>query len=265
MKNFHKDSQWVKIVPYWFWGQKVKGHNALISENGLCRVIAIPLHLLLWNFTHKLIWVNDLPYWFWGQKVKVTMHELPKMFMPHNCYPFTPIIMKLHTQPLPMSRGCALLILGSKGQRTRSQCIDYWKRCISHNCYPFTLIIMKLHTQTHMSWWFVILILGSKGQRSRKQCMNYRKYLCRIIAIPLHLSSRNFTHSHFLWVEDVPYWFWGQKVKGQGHNALITEKGVCRKIAIPLQLSSWNFTHRPPWVEDLPYWFWGAKVKVTMH
>ena len=24
---------------------------------------------------------------------------------------------------------------------------------------------------------------------------------------------------------DMPYWFWGQKVKGPGHNAVITENG----------------------------------------
>ena len=42
------------------------------------------------------------------------MHWLLKMVL-HNCFPFTPIIMKLHTQT-PMSGGCALLIHLSKGQ-----------------------------------------------------------------------------------------------------------------------------------------------------
>ena len=41
-----------------------------------------------------------------------------------------------------------IFILGSKGQRSRSQCIDYRKRFMSHNFFPFTPIIMKLHTQT---------------------------------------------------------------------------------------------------------------------
>ena len=100
----HTDSPWVEDVPYLFWGQKVKGqgHNALIIGNGLCRIISFPLHLSPWNFTHRL----------------------------------------------PMSRGYALLILGSKGQRSRSQCIDYRKRFMSHTFFPFTPIIMKLHTQT---------------------------------------------------------------------------------------------------------------------
>ena len=31
-------------------------------------------------------------------KVKVTMQGLPKMVLAHNCFPFTPIFMKLHMQ-----------------------------------------------------------------------------------------------------------------------------------------------------------------------
>ena len=36
----------------------------------------------------------------------------------------------------------------------------------------------------------------------------------------------------------MPYLFWGQKVKGQGHNALIIENGLCRIISFSLHLSS---------------------------
>ena len=107
------------------------------------------------------------------------------------------IIMKLHTQTPHELRMCPINFGGSKGQRSRSQCIDIWKWFMSHNCYPFTLFIMKLHTD---SWW----------------------------------------------VKDVPNWFWGQKVRGEGHNALISENGLCCMIAIPFHLSSWNFTHRLP-------------------
>ena len=49
---------------------------------------------------------------------------------------------------LPMSQGCALYILRSKGQRSMSQCINYWKWFPAHNYFPFTPIIMKLHMQT---------------------------------------------------------------------------------------------------------------------
>ena len=47
-----------------------------------------------------------------------------------------------------MRQGCALWILRSKGQRSRSQCINYWKWFPAHNRFPFTPIIMKLHMQT---------------------------------------------------------------------------------------------------------------------
>ena len=69
---------------------------------GFWRITAFPLHLSSWNFTCRL----------------------------------------------PMSQGCALYILRSKGQRSRSQCINYWKWFPAHNCFPFTPIIMKLHMQT---------------------------------------------------------------------------------------------------------------------
>ena len=47
-----------------------------------------------------------------------------------------------------MSQVCALWNLGSKGQRSRSQCKDYWKWFLAHNCFPFTPIFMKLHMQS---------------------------------------------------------------------------------------------------------------------
>ena len=47
---------------------------------------------------------------------------------------------------LPMSQGCALLILGSKGQRSRSWIIDVWKWFPDHNWFCNPPMIMKLHT-----------------------------------------------------------------------------------------------------------------------
>ena len=41
-------------------------------------------------------------------KVKVTMHKLLKWFPTHNCFPFTPIIMKLHMQTPHESRMCPI-------------------------------------------------------------------------------------------------------------------------------------------------------------
>ena len=100
----HAVSPWVEYGPYGLKGQKVKGqgHNARITENGFLRITASPLHLSSWNFTCSL----------------------------------------------PMSRVWTLWTLGSKGQRSRSQCKDYRKRILAHNCFPFTPILMKLHMQS---------------------------------------------------------------------------------------------------------------------
>ena len=78
-------------------GVKGQGHNAVITENGFCCIVALSSYLKSWNFTHRL----------------------------------------------PMSWGCALLMSGSKGQRSRSQCIHYWKWFLAHNCFPFTSTCMR--------------------------------------------------------------------------------------------------------------------------
>ena len=83
-------------------GVKGQSHNALITENGLCRIISFPLHLSSWNFIHRL----------------------------------------------PMSGGCVLWVLGSKGQRQGLNLSNYCKWFMLHNFFPFTPIIMKLHTKT---------------------------------------------------------------------------------------------------------------------
>ena len=50
---------------------------------------------------------------------------------------------------LPMSQGCALLILGSKGQRSRSWRMVIWKWFPDDNWLCNQPMIMKLHTLTH--------------------------------------------------------------------------------------------------------------------
>ena len=139
----------------------------------------------LWTFASK------------GQRSRSQCKDYWKWFLAHNCFPFTPIFMKLQMQSphessmdpmdfgvkrskvkvtmqaritengflritasplhlswwnftcsLPMSQVWTLWTLGSKGQRSRSQCKDYWKRIHAHNCFPFTPILMKLHMQS---------------------------------------------------------------------------------------------------------------------
>ena len=75
-----------------------------------------------------------------------------------------------------MRQECALKIFRSKGQRSRSQCINYWKWFPAHNCFPFTPIIMKLHMQTPHESRMCPIRFEVKGQRSRSQCINYWKW-----------------------------------------------------------------------------------------
>ena len=125
---------------------KGKGHNALISINGLCHIIALPLHLLSWNFTHRL--PMSLGRGLLNFRVKRSRPQCIyywKWFMLHNSFAITSIIMKIHTQTphelrvFPVDFGV---------QRSRSQCIDYWKWLLAHHWFPFINTIMKLHTQT---------------------------------------------------------------------------------------------------------------------
>ena len=45
------------------------------------------------------------------------------------------------------------------------------------------------------------------------------------------------------WVKDVPYWFLGQTVKGQGHEVLVIENGFRSITYHVIDLWSWNFIH----------------------
>ena len=110
-----------------------------------------------------------------------------------------------------MSRVWTLWTLGSKGQRSRSQCKDYWKRFLAHNCFAFTPIFDET------------------------------------------------SHAVSPWVEYGPYGLWGQKFKGQGHNARITENGFLCITASPLHLSLWNFTCSLPMIQVCALWNLGSK------
>ena len=112
-------------------------------------------------------------------------------FPAHNCFPFTPIIMKLHMQTPHESRMCPI---DFEVQRSRSQCINYWKWFPAHNCFPFTPIIMKLHMQTpHETR---ICPIDFEVKRSKSQCINYWKlfpahnyFLFTPIIMKLHMQT----------------------------------------------------------------------------
>ena len=77
--------------------------------------------------------------------------------------------------------------------------------------------------------------------------------------LPFYTYLYETSHAVSPWVEYGSYGLWGQKVKGQGHNARITEKGFWRITASPLHLSSWNFTCSLPMSRVWTLWTLGSK------
>ena len=147
-----------------------------------------------------------------------------------------------------MSWGCALLILGFKGQRSRCQCIDSWKWLFVHNCFPFTPNIMKLHKKTSLELHMCPIDFRVKRSKLKVTILNSWKYSMSHNCFPFihkyHKTSHKYAH-------------WGFAIlilgsKGQGHNALFTENGLWCKTAFPLHLQSSNFAQRSQWVQDMP-------------
>ena len=98
-------------------------------------------------YKHSYTPRNEVRGVYWNHHVRPSVCPAAFGFPAHNCFPFTPIIMKLHMQTPHEARMCPI-DFEVKGQRSRSQCINYWKWFPAHNCFPFTPIIMKLHMQT---------------------------------------------------------------------------------------------------------------------
>ena len=182
----------------------------------------------LWNLGSK------------GQRSRSQCKDYWKWFLAHNCFRFTPILMKLHMQS-PHESNMDPMYSGVK--RSRSQCKDYWKWFQAYNCFPFTPIFMKLHMQSpYESNMDPYEILGSKGQRSRSQCKDYWKWFQARNCFPftpvlmkLHMQS---PHESSMGPMD----FGVKRSEGQGHNTSITENGFWRITASALHRSSCNFT-----------------------
>ena len=135
------------------------------------------------------------PYGLWGQKVKGQGHNARITEKGFTRITASPLHLSWwnFTCSLPMSRVWTLWTLASKGQRSRSQCKDYWKWFLAHNCIPFTPILMKLHMQSPHESGMCPMKFRVKGQGHNGR--NTQNGFLRITASPLHLSWWNFTCS----------------------------------------------------------------------
>ena len=192
------------------------------------------------------------------------MASLGKMILMHNCFPFIPIIIKLHTKSPHESRMCPMDFLV---KRSSSQCIDYWKLLMLHNCFPFTLITMKLYTKTLHESRMCSIDFGV--QRSRSQCIDYWKWLMLHNCFPFTLIMKFHTKtpheprmcSMDFWVQRsrshcIDYWKWSMlhncfpKVKVTMHWLMKMDFG-----ASLLSLYTFHYEtsyKNSPWVEDVP-------------
>ena len=157
-------------------GSKGQGHNALITENGLCQ-ISFPLHLFSGNFIQRLPmsrgcallisrWKGQrsrsqcIDNWKWFMSWRMCPIDLVSKGRGHNALITENGLYRIIYFPshlsswnficrLSVSRGCALLILGSKGQSSMSQCID--NELITENGLC-GIIVFSLHLST---WNFI--------------------------------------------------------------------------------------------------------------
>ena len=167
---------WGMVNYKWFPGHKWLFNQPMIME----------LH------THES---RMCPKRFWGQKITGQGHGT---LMIENVFgTITDSVIHLWSwnviHLLPMSQGCALLISGTKGQRSRSLGTGDWKWFPDYNWLWNPYMIMKLHTLTlPMGQGCALLILGSKGQGHR--ALVIENGFRTITDYVIHLLSWNFIH-----------------------------------------------------------------------
>ena len=138
---------------------------------------------------------------------------------------------------------CSLNFRVKRSKVTITICIDSWKCFLCIITLPLHVTSWNFTQRLTLSRGYALLISGSKGQRSRLQCIDSWKWFLRMICLSSHLDNHETSHTNLVWVDDVPYRYQGQKVKGQGHNALITENGFWRITVFLFNLQLSNLTH----------------------
>ena len=129
----------------------------------------------------------------------------------YHFHTITPFPFGIHwwyfTHVLAMIRGRPLLILGSKGKRSRS----YWTLSsllfLHDNSISFWHTMMILHACIilTMIWEGPLLILGTKGQRSRSYLYMFFEwtFYCFRMKTPFPFGM----HMYWPWPEEDLYWF----------------------------------------------------------
>ena len=147
-----------------------------------------------------------------------------------------------------MSQGCALLILRSKGQRSRSWRMVIWKWFPDDNWLCNQPMIMKLHTLTPHEF------VGVGGGPVLLQQYFQYAFICCPYMLPLLFENgfRTITDSV------INLWSWNfihlltmsqgcalliLRSKGQGHGAWLFENGFRTITDSVINLWSWNFIH----------------------
>ena len=140
-----------------------------------------------------------------------------------------------------MSQGCALLILGSKGQRSRSWIIDVWKWFPDHNWLCNPPMIMKLHTLAPHESRMCPIDFGVKRSRSWRMVIwkwfPDDNWLCNQ---PMIMKLHTLTH-HESRMRPIDFEVKRSKVKVMAHGYLKMVSGTITDSVI--NLWSWNFIH----------------------
>ena len=163
-----------------------------------------------------------------------------------------------------MSQGCALLILRSKGPRSRSWRMVIWKWFPDDNWLCNQPMIMKLHTLTPHEFVGVVW-----GPVLLQQYFQYA-FICCPYMLPLLFENgfRTITDSV------INLWSWNfihlltmsqgcalliLRSKGQGHGAWLFENGFRTITDSVINLWSWNFIHLLPMSQGCALLILGSK------
>ena len=109
---------------------------------------------------------------------------------------------------LPMSQGCILLILSSKGQGHGAWLIVNGFRTITDS----VIILTLYETSYTYSPWVKDAPFWFWGQKVKGQGNGAWLIIKGYWTITDSVINLQYTYSP--WVKDAPCWFWGQKVKG---------------------------------------------------